>query len=201
MEFATSKVRCTRLPAATLNTGMPLPEALARRRSHREFQETPLSIPEISQLCWAGQGVTHPEGFRTAPSAGALYPLTLLLADTQGVHEYVPSEHCLLTQVAVDIRKSLQQASFDQQCVGDAPVCFAITMRPERLTPRYGERSERYCLLESGHVAQNLLLQATALGLTGVPVGAFRDRQVDKTLKVPAGCRTVYLLAIGHSAR
>jgi len=140
MEFVTSSGRCTRLPTAILNTGMPLTEALACRRSHREFEEATLSMPEISQLCWAGQGVTHPEGFRTAPSAGALYPLTLLLADTQGVHEYVPLEHGLLTLGTADIRKSLQHAAFDQQCVGDAPACFAITMRPERLAPRYGER-------------------------------------------------------------
>jgi len=181
--------------------GPPLSEVLAHRRSCREFSATPLSLEYISQLCWAAQGVTHPEGFRTSPSAGALYPLTLFVVDGQGVHEYLPSEHALVSSTTNDLCSLLQRAAHDQQCVASAPACFVIAMSVERMAFRYGERSEQYCLLEAGHVAQNLLLQATALGLAGVPVGAFRESEIDRILRLPSALRTVYLVPIGYPQR
>jgi SagB-type dehydrogenase family enzyme len=176
---------------------MALTESLAGRRSCRELTSTPLSLENVSQLCWAAQGVTHRDGLRAAPSAGALYRLTLLVLDAQGVHEYQSQGHALISRALDDIRASLQREALDQPCVGAAPVCFAIVMQIKRLAVRYGERSLQYGLLEAGHVAQNLLLQATALGLSGVPVGAFDDRRVDAALGLASGIRTVYLIPVG----
>lgn len=187
------------LPAPHMRDEMSVAEALRRRRSHREFAETALSIQELSQLCWAAQGITDPEqGRRTAPSAGAIYPIALYVVNQNGIFEYEPNRNTLSRIVAGDERRTLQVAALDQECVGAAPVCLAITMDVARTASKYGSRAERYCLLEAGHVAQNVLLEATAVGLVGVPVGAFDDRRVAEALHLPRNLRPVYLLPLGH---
>lgn len=200
MSITATRSAGIRLPRPNVSEGMSLTAALSQRRSHREFASRTLSPEQVGQLCWAAQGVTHGEGLRAAPSAGALYPLVLLVADEDGVHEYLPDEHVLLRLKSGDNRHVLRQAALDQECIGGAPVCFALAVNVDRLAFRYGDRSDQYCLLEAGHVAQNLLLQATALGLVGVPVGAFRDDEVDRVLGPREGFRTVYLIPVGYPA-
>jgi SagB-type dehydrogenase family enzyme len=180
--------------------GMPLTEALGRRRSRREFVERPLSREHISQLCWAAQGITdHEERHRAAPSAGALFPLHLLVVGSDGVCEYDPEQHALRRTASADVRARLRGASFEQGCVGEAPICIVISVELGRTAPTYGDRAERYCLLEAGHVAQNILLVATAMGLAGVPVGAFEDDTVGAVLNLPPGQRAIYLLPVGYA--
>jgi SagB-type dehydrogenase family enzyme len=155
----------------------------------------------VSQLCWAAQGITDAqEGKRTAPSAGALYPLCVLVVDRTGVYSYEPRPRALRQVIAGDLRGALQAAAHDQSCVGAAPLCLVLIMDVARTATRYGSRAERYCFLEAGHVAQNVLLQATALGLAGVPVGAFDDHKVATLLHLSAKLRPVYLLPVGYSA-
>ncbi len=178
---------------------MGLAEVLKRRRSRREFSGKSLSLAQVAQLCWAAQGITDDiQGFRTAPSAGALYPITVFVVDTNGVYEYEPAGHALRQAAAGDLRGKLQAAALDQPCVGEAPLCLVIAVDVARTASKYGSRAERYCLLEAGHVAQNVLLQATALGLAGVPVGAFDHRRVASTLALPPNLRPVYLLPLGY---
>jgi SagB-type dehydrogenase family enzyme len=178
---------------------MPLAEALARRRSQRVFADRPLPIESVAQLCWAAQGITSPEkGYRTAPSAGAKFPIGVFLVDAAGASEYEPRRHLLLRARGGDLRGQLQAGAHDQASVGTAPLCLVITMDKSRTAAKYGARAERYCLLEAGHVAQNVLLQATALGLVGTPVGAFQDDKVAALLHLPAGVRPVYLLPLGY---
>src|SRR5690606_3137949 len=166
------------LPAPQTAGGRPLPDVLSRRRSCREFSPGELTIQQLSQLCWSGQGISDPQGFRTAPSAGACYSLTLFLATPQGVFEYLPRDHRLRRHLKSDLRGQLQTAALGQPCVGDAAACFIFTMDVALMAARYGDRAPRYCLLEVGHAAQNILLQAVALELGSVPVGAFDDHQV-----------------------
>lgn len=190
------------LPAPATRGGMALSEALARRRSGRDFTDTALSPDQVAQLCWAAQGITDTDQkLRSAPSAGALFPLAVFLVDQAGVYEYEPEQHALRQVLAGDVRANLQAAALDQPCVGQAPVCLVIAMEVRRSAIKYGNRAERYCLLEAGHVAQNVLLQATAMGLAGVPVGAFDDRQVAALLHLPPNVNPVYLLPLGHRAR
>ncbi|MHC4094251.1 MAG: SagB/ThcOx family dehydrogenase [Planctomycetota bacterium] len=178
---------------------MSLEKAIAHRRSVREFSSTPLAIEQISQLCWAGQGITdRADGFRAAPSAGALFPIELYVVTADRVDHYRPAGHRLKPHLDGDVRRSLQQAALHQEPVGEAPVCLVIAAVVERTAGKYGKRAERYCFTEAGHVAQNILLQATALGLGGVPVGAFEDQKVAKVLKLPKAQRVLYLLPIGH---
>ncbi len=177
---------------------MSLETAITERRSARDFADAPMSEQDLHQLCWAGQGITDPqEGFRAVPSAGALYPIELYVVTAGGVDHYLPKEHALERLVDGDLRRPLQRAVLDQEPVGEAAACVVITAVVERTARKYGDRALRYCFIESGHVAQNILLKATALGLVGVPIGAFEDGKVAEALKLPKDHRVLYLVALG----
>jgi SagB-type dehydrogenase family enzyme len=189
-----------RLPAPREKGEISIEESLAKRRSVRSFTRQPLTIPEISQLLWAAQGITDTAwGLRTAPSAGALYPLEVFVVLPAGVYHYDPRRHMLKRTVAEDMRKSLEGAALGQECIGDAPAVFVIAAVFERTAVKYGSRATRYVYLEAGHACQNLLLQATALGLGGVPVGAFYDDQVARLLQFDKDVKPLYLVPIGHA--
>ncbi len=177
---------------------MSVAEALLRRRSHREFRAEPLTAAAISQLCWAAQGISDAAGgLRTAPSAGALYPMKVIAVDASGAWEYLPARHALRRLLGGDLRARLKAAALDQPCVGGAALCLVIAMNAKRTAEKYGRRAQAYCLMEAGHVAQNVLLQATALGLGAAPVGAFEEDKVAAILKLRNGLRPVYLVALG----
>ncbi len=187
------------LPPPVLAGQMSLEAAIAQRRSVREFTDKALTREQIAQLCWAGQGITNRDrGFRASPSAGALYPIELYIVTADGVDHYRPKGHSLQRHLTGDLRRSLQGAGLDQQPIGRAPACVVITAVVERTARKYGRRAERYCFLEAGHVAQNILLQATALHLGGVSIGAFEDHKVAAVLKLPESHSVLYLLPIGH---
>jgi SagB-type dehydrogenase family enzyme len=187
------------LPKPNTSDGMAVAEAIRLRRSVRDFDDTPLDPTAISQLCWAAQGITDPRrGRRAAPSAGALYPMTVLVVDARGVFEYLPHDHALRRIVVGDERKKLQAAALDQESVGGAPMCMVLAVNVDRTAAKYGSRALRYCLMEAGHVAQNVMLQATALGMGGVTVGAFHEERVAAVLKLSADLQPVYLLPLGH---
>jgi SagB-type dehydrogenase family enzyme len=187
------------LPAPSATGTVPLEQAIARRRSVRSYTTEALTAQEMAQLCWAGQGVTEPrEKLRAAPSAGALYPVELFVATADGVGHYRPAEHALEVHLDEDVRLRLQKASLDQEMISQAGACFVIAAVVSRLTRRYGEMAEQYTLLEVGHVAQNMLLEADALGLAGLPIGAYDEDKVAKILGLPRNHRVFYLLSIGH---
>jgi SagB-type dehydrogenase family enzyme len=187
------------LPAPNTSDGMAVAQAIRLRRSLRDFDDTPLTPAQVSQLCWAAQGITDPRrGRRAAPSAGALYPMTVFVVDARGVFEYLPQEHALRPIAVGDERKKLQAAALDQESVGGAPMCMVIVIDVDRTAAKYGNRALRYCLMEAGHVAQNVMLQATDLGMGGVTVGAFDEQRVAALLKLSTDLRPVYLLPLGH---
>ena len=187
------------LPPPALTGTFSLEEAIVQRRSVRAFDERPLTPQQISQLCWAGQGITDARrGFRASPSAGALYPIELYLVRAEGIDRYLPVNHQLERHLSGDLRPALQRAALDQDAVGEAPVCVVVAAVVKRTARKYGNRAERYCFMEAGHVGQNILLQATALDLAGVPIGAFEDREVAAVLRLPKDQRALYLLPIGR---
>lgn len=194
------------LPAPLKAGAMSLEEALAQRRSVREFVPGALTLAEVSRLVWAAQGATKPEG-RTAPSAGATYPLEVYLAVGEvkglaaGVYRYLPRAHRLETVTDGDMRRPLAAAAVDQQWIGRAALVVVIAAAFERTTARYGRRGERYVHMEAGHAAQNLLLEATALGLGATPVGAFNDAEVSRLLHLPGGETPLYLIPVGHKSK
>jgi len=186
------------LASPHLDGGVSLESALLHRRSVRDFTEEPLSDEEVSQLLWAAQGVTSPQGGRTAPSAGALYPLEVYVVTADGVFHYLPAHHQAEMHARGDRRGSLQAAGLSQSAIGAAPAVFVIAAVFARTQGKYGERATRYVYLEAGHAAQNLLLQAVALDLGGVPIGAFADAQVSLALDLPGNHEPLYLIPIGH---
>lgn len=187
------------LPPPRLAGNLSLEEVLARRRSVREFTTQELTMEELGQLLWAAQGITDPAGLRTAPSAGALYPLETYAVTPEGVYGYRPQAHRLVMQLSGDLRDELATAALNQPVVGDAPVVIVIAAVYQRTAQKYGqERGTRYVHLEAGHAAQNILLQAVALDLGGVPIGAFFDGDVQEVLALPSDQMPLYLIPVGH---
>jgi SagB-type dehydrogenase family enzyme len=175
--------------------------ALDHRKSVRAFLEEELSEEETGQLLWACAGV-NAYGKRTAPSAGARYPLEVYTVTSRGVEHYDPTGHLLRKHTASDVRKALAEASWGQDFVRHAPLTLVLCAVMERVQSRYGaERGLRYVLMEVGHAAQNVLLQAVALGLGAVPVGAFGDDPVQELLELPTDHLPLYLLPIGRPAK
>jgi SagB-type dehydrogenase family enzyme len=194
----TTKQSSIRLPRPSQQGERSLEETLAARRSVRAFTSESLTDDEILQLLWAAQGITHPEGLRTAPSAGALFPLELYVATSAGLYHYNPAKHELRQRDGADLRRPLYRAALAQDAVMEAPAVFVVTAVYGRTAAKYGDRTERYVHIEVGHAAQNLLLQAVALDLAGVPVGAFDDDQVGKALQLPGDESPLYLIPVGH---
>lgn len=177
---------------------MSVEEALAKRRSMREFSPLALNWQQIGQLLWAAQGITHTEGFRTAPSAGALYPLEFYVIAPSGFYHYRPQTHWLDRRSDQDLRPGLCRAALEQESILKASAVFVIAAVYQRTAQKYGKtRSIRYVHLEAGHAAQSLMLQAVSLGLGSVPVGAFDDEEVQALLSLPPGEEPIYVIPVG----
>ena len=176
------------LPDATKDLEMSLEAALQARRSVRDFAASPIDLEALAQLSWAAQGVTSSEGFRTAPSAGALYPLELFVVAGNvpslpaGIYRYKSKRHQLLPVVSGDRRQELATAALHQTWIADAPAVVVVAALFERTTGKYGERGIRYVHIEAGHAAENLCLQAVSLGVGTTVVGAFSDDSVKRVL-------------------
>jgi SagB-type dehydrogenase family enzyme len=200
----TSETETVSLPAPSRDGIVSLERALENRRTMRVFAAQPLTLTDISQLLWAMQGITDPDGGRTAPSAGALYPLEIYLAAARtqglaaGVYRYAPAAHELIPVIAGDVSEALAAAALGQQWLAQAAAVFAIGAVEARTTSKYGTRGTRFVHIEVGHAAQNALLQAAALGLNAAVVGAFDDDGVGEHLHLPAGVKPLYLLPIGR---
>jgi SagB-type dehydrogenase family enzyme len=186
------------LPAPDLKGNRSLEETLATRRSVRDFTDESLAVTELSQLLWAAQGVTDGEGLRTAPSAGALYPLELYVAQLAGVYQYEPSQHQLDRKEDRDVRRALCDVALGQDAIAAAPAVFILTAVYARTRKKYGPHTERYVHMEAGHAAQNLLLEAAALNLGGVVIAAFDDEDVSEVLRLPKTESPLYLIPVGH---
>jgi SagB-type dehydrogenase family enzyme len=187
-----------KLTAPDTAGGPTLHDVLARRRSVREFADEPLTTAELSQLLWACQGITSESGKRAAPSAGATYPLEIYVVTREGLFHYDPAAHALVQLSGEDLRAALAVAAHDQASVAVAGATFAITAEPGRTERKYGERACLYVKLDAGHAAQNLLLQAVALELGGVPIGSFSERAVSEVLHLTAEHEPVYMVAVGR---
>ncbi len=185
------------LPAPATDGSMSLEQVIERRRSQRSFRPDPLSVAIIGQLLWAGQGITSADGKRTAPSAGALYPLELYLVTQTEVLHYLPEGHQVESRAATGLRSALQAAALGQEPVGAAPVIVVVAAVPGRTQARYGTRAAAFVQLEAGHAAQNILLEATARGLAAVPIGSFHQARAAAVLALPTGQAVLYLIPVG----
>jgi SagB-type dehydrogenase family enzyme len=175
-----------------------LEKTIAARRSQRDFSLQPLTLEQIGQLVWAAQGQDPAGRYRTAPSAGATYPLELFVVTSEGLFHYLPAKHSLEKHAGQDLRAALASASWGQNFIEEAPLTLVFTAEFARTTRRYGERGIRYVYMEAGHAAQNVHLQAESLGLGSVAVGAFDDDSVSKVLSLPDYLEPIYMVVVGY---
>jgi len=180
-----------------------LEQLLAQRRSIREFPDSTLSLAETGQLLWAAQGISHAQGYRTAPSSGALYPLELYVVAghvkglSKGIYHYQPGPHHLVKTGDDDVRAALAEAAVSQTWIEDAAAIFVFAADYDRTTGKYGDRGIRYVHMEVGYASQNLFLQTEALGLATVPVGAFNDETVARVLHMPGNLQVLLMMPVG----
>ena len=194
------------LPAPKTTGTVALEQTIAQRRTVRRFHAEPIGRGQLSQLLWAAQGITEQGGFkRAAPSAGALYPMDLyaVIGDhavaklDAGVYHYQPARHRLTLTLAGDIREKVSQAALSQTWMADAAINLVITAEYSRIAVKYGDRGERYAMIEAGHIGQNIFLQAEALGLKAAIVGAFRDRMLARVLCLPQPHAPLLIMPVG----
>ncbi len=186
------------LPPPQRRGAMSVEEAIQARRSTRQFSPASLRLDEIGQLLWSAQGVTSADGRRAAPSAGASYPLEVYAACEQGLFRYLPGEHALRKVVGEDVRAALAREGRADAFLARAPLAVIFTAIYERTTRRYGDRGVRYVHIDLGHAAENLHLQAEAIGLASVALGAFTDAAVARVLRLPSDEKPVYIIPVGR---
>jgi len=198
------KSETIRLPEPKYDSDTSIEEALFKRRSVRSFKDSPLTLAEVSQLLWAAQGITSTGGLRTAPSAGALYPLEIYVVAgnveglPDGVYNYRPDTHELAGVVKGDKRTELCNAALGQTSVRNAAAVMVFSAVYGRTDAKYGDRSARYVHIEIGHAAQNVFLQTVPLNLGTVVIGAFYDDEVRKVLKMSDREQPLYIMPVGR---
>ncbi len=185
------------LPAADIDGTISLEQVLAQRRSGREFGIEPLSPETLGQLFWAGQGITDDAGYGTAPSAGARYPLELYAVTASTFMHYLPDGHRVEQRDDATTLDELGSMAFGQTFVSNAPTVLIIAGVESRTAEEYGAVAGDLMNREAGHAAQNILLQATALGLAAVPVGGFDPAEVARSIGLPPGHEVLYLIPVG----
>jgi len=184
-----------------LEGDMSLEEALAKRRSVRQFSSEPIKRSQISQLAWAGQGITEPQrGLRTAPSAGATYPIELLFATPEGLFVYRPTDHSLMQIGNQDIRNGLAAAASMAESVAGAGCDIIVAGSIRKLTDQYKDNARKFMYMEAGHIAQNIQLQAVCLGLGSVTVGGFDTKEVRKVSNLTRTLEPLYIICVGYPA-
>ncbi len=200
--FADKHGQPLKLPEPVTRGDMSVEQAIGKRRSLRQYSGS-LALADVSQLLWAAQGVTHPDGYRASPSAGALYPLEVYLVVgkvaglSAGIYRYRPDEHDLIQLGTADLRKELASAAHGQSFLKNAAAVLVITGVYERTRKKYGQRARRYVHMEVGHAAENVYLQAEARGLGTIVMGAFDDERVQAVLGLPEDHQPLGLMPVG----
>lgn len=191
------------LPKPALDGAVSVEKALNERRSLREYSSAPLDLNQLSQLLWAAGGISSKRGLRTAPSAGALYPLEFYAAAgnvkdlAAGLYKYDIAGHALVKVSEGDKRDALYSSCLGQAAVKNAPLVIIIAADYKRTSVKYGARAERFVHMEAGHASQNICLQTVSLKAATVPVGAFDDAAVKKVLGLPDNEEPLYIMPIG----
>ena len=193
-----------KLPLPVYTGKISVEEALHKRRSIRDYSDRPLTISEISQVLWAAQGITEESyGLRTAPSAGALYPLEIYIAASNvnslspGLYKYKPQNHTLKKISNGDKRFDISIAALRQDAIENSSAIVIISAVYERTAVKYGGRAKRYVHIEVGSVGQNIYLQSLSLGLGTVMIGAFKDDALKKVLALPENENPLAIMPLG----
>jgi protease I len=188
-----------RLPEPNLSSRVSLEEVINNRRSVQQFASTPLNFDQIGQLAWAGQGITDKKrGHRAASSTGDLYPIELYFFTAEGLFVYRPENHSLQQLSNSDLREHLSTATLKQAPVTEAACDIVITGSARKVAAKYGNRAMRFMLLDAGQVAENIQLQAVALGLVSMPFVTFDAKNVGKVCELPGELEALMIICVGH---
>lgn len=187
--------------------GKPFYSLLQKRRSERNFSKDILESNKLSQVLWATQGISlanEYHQFRTAPSAGGLFPIETYCIINRvegfkpGVYHYQVPYHCLVLLKEGDYGTELARAALGQKMLRDAAFNLVWSAMIERSKWKYEQRAYRYIYLDAGHIAQNTALAALSCGLGSCQVGAFFDEEADKIIGVDGKSEfAIYMSAIG----
>jgi SagB-type dehydrogenase family enzyme len=191
-----------KLPPAKATGQMPLEEAIQKRKSVRKYSAKELTSEQVAQILWAANGANpRTKSFvaRNVPSAGGVFPMAVYLLDKNGLYRYQPLTHSLALIKEGDKRKELAEAALGHGFIEKVPVNLVITADVAKCAQRYGDRAQRYTDIEAGHIGQNVSLQAVALGLGTVMVGAFNDEAVKEVLALPANEAPLYIIPVGYA--
>jgi SagB-type dehydrogenase family enzyme len=199
--------RTIELPEVEAGMDVSLDHVLRRRQSVRRFTRQPVDLEQLSYLLWASTGIQRTEGgheFRTAPSAGALYPIETYVAANnvdglaEGVYHYAIRGHLLEQIRGGDYSRAVAEAALGQSVCAEAALVLIWTAIFRRSKWKYGERAYRYIYLDAGHMAQNLALAAVSLGLGSCQVGALYDDELNRIVEVDGTSESViYTSAVG----
>lgn len=197
----------TPLPKPFFGETNSLWDILNKRRSRRRYTRDSISMTTLATLLWATQGITLSAPgyqFRSAPSAGALYPVETYLSIQkvedvkQGIYHFNVLDFALEEIALGDFSEHITRAALDQAMVGRGSVVFIWTAIVLRSMWKYRNRCMRYIFMDAGHIAQNLQLAVTALGLGCCPIGAFYDEEINEALRVDGEEETtIYLATVG----
>lgn len=192
------------LPVPNTEEGVSFEQVLSSRRSHRSFSAEAISFEDLSQILWAAQGISDDEQqLRTAPSAGGLYPTIIFVYAhnvkdfDQGIYAYEPSSHTLILLNEGDFSNEIYSAGLSQSAFSHSATTLLVAADYAITQERYGDRTERYVHMEAGHIGQNICLQATALDLGTVPIGAFEDERIQNIFLTGERYTPLYLFPIG----
>ncbi len=191
------------LPHLEEDSGVTVVEAIEHRRSVRSYSGDPVSLPQLARLLYCAQGLTSPRGFRAAPSAGATYPMTLYVVAEEveglepGIYVFSPDEMSLETLKKGSFLQELSEAALGQPCISEAALAVVMVADCSATTNIYGERGFMYVYMEAGHISQNIYLQATAMDLGTVAVGAFIDDALAGLLELETGLTPLYIMPVG----
>ncbi len=184
-----------RLPEPVKDSDFSVEKAMENRKSVRKYREDSIKLEEISQILWsAGK----------SPSAGGIYPMKIYLMAGSvenieaSIYRYLPSKHELELAVEGDKRSGLCKACLNQRFVRDAPANIVITALYDKIKRGYGERGVRYAIIEAGHMSQNIYLQAEAMDLGTVAVGAFHDDHVSEVMELSPKESPLYVMPVGR---
>lgn len=194
-----------KLPEPRTEGSISVEETLLRRRSIREYLPESLTLSEVSQILWSAYGITSKEGFRTAPSAGGLFPLRIYLASVkvkklgQGVYSYDASDHSLENLKSGDFSTQLTAGTFFQDYISGAAAALIISADYSGPNEKYGDQGPKFTWMDLGHLGQNVHLQAVALEIGTVAVAAVRPGEIEKVLELPEGEEVLYLMPLGKT--
>jgi nitroreductase len=182
------------LPPPRTEGGLPLMQAIAKRRSMREYSDRLLGDETLSDLLWAAFGVNRPDGGRTAPYARHILAIDVYAARADGVWLYEPKAHALLPHLEADIRAETGDDAF----LSVAPLNLVYVAHGELLKEMSAEEARLNAAVDAAFIGENVYLFCASEGLATVFRGALDADKLGRALKLPDQQFVTYAQTVGY---